>query len=195
MKNYLLFGFILSASLLLSCGDDDVPGKENEEEIINEITLTFTPDGVGEDVVATYIDADGDGAGNPVLTEINLKTSTTYTLSITFENTLESPVEDITEEVEEEGDEHQIFFGWTSDIFSNPAGTGNISSQGSVSYQDQDENGDPIGLSTRWTTSDQVSQGGSFQILLKHQPNIKSDTSLSTDGETDIDQTWVININ
>ena len=195
MKNYLLSGLLLSGILLSSCGDDDVPGKENEEEIINEITLTFSPEGGGQDIVATYIDADGEGVENPVLTEIDLLINTTYILSLTLENTLESPSEDITEEVKEEGDEHQFFFSWTTGVFSNPTGTGNINTQGTVEYQDEDGNGNPIGLSTKWTTSDSASQGGSFQILLQHQPNIKTATSTSSDGETDINQTWIININ
>lgn len=194
-KNLLLIGLLGFGIILSSCGDDDAPPAENEEEIINSVTLTFSPQGGGSDIVATYFDADGEGTENPVLSDIDLTTGTSYTLSITMANTLESPAEDITEEVEEEGDEHQIFFSWTGDSFNDPSGNGNISVSGIVNYEDEDENGNPIGLSTSWTTADVATSGQSFRIVLKHQPDIKSSSSTSSDGETDIDITWTLNIN
>lgn len=194
LKNFLLIGLLTLSFAFVGCSDDDVPAAENEEELINSVTLTFTPAGGGQSLVATYLDADGEGTGNPVLSNIELNAQTSYTLSITLANTLESPAEDITAEVEEEGDEHQIFFAFSSGIFSEPAGTGNIGSTGTINYNDEDDNGNPIGLSTTWTTSDVASSGGEFRILLKHQPDIKSSTSTSSDGETDIDITWTINI-
>ncbi len=193
-KNHFLIGLISMSMVAVSCSDDDVPPEENEEEIINEVTLTFTPSGGGDNIVATYVDADGEGAGNPVLSDIELTAGTTYTMAITMANTLETPAEDITEEVEKEGEEHQLFFSWTDGVFSDPSGTGNIGASGTVNYNDQDDNGNPIGLSTTWTTS-QSAETGEFRVMLKHQPDIKSATSTSSDGETDIDITWVININ
>lgn len=193
-KNYYLIGLLALAVTFVRCSDDDVPPEENEEEVINEVTLTFTPTGGGNDIVATYVDADGEGSGNPVLTDIELASGTTYTLNITMANTLESPAEDITEEVEAEGDEHQLFFSWSVSVFSDPLGTGNIGSTGTVNYNDQDKNGNPIGLSTTWTVT-QNAVSGEFRIMLKHQPDIKTATSTSNDGETDVDITWAININ
>ncbi|MEP1032196.1 hypothetical protein [Ekhidna sp.] len=193
-KNYLLIGLMTMSFAFVGCSDDDVPAAENEEEIINSVTLTFTPAGGGSAIVATYLDADGEGTGNPVLSDIELNTQTTYTLNITMANTLESPAEDITVEVEEEGDEHQLFFGFSSGVFSDPSGTGNIGSTGTINYTDQDDSGNPIGLSTTWITTNQGSTGGEFRVLLKHQPDIKSATSTSSDGETDIDITWTINV-
>lgn len=195
VKKFFLIGLFLSGMLIVSCSDDDLPPAENEEEVINEVTLTFSPVGGGADVVGTYVDPDGEGTENPVLSNIELTAGTTYNLSITMENTLVSPVEDITEEVREEGDEHQVFFSWTDGVFANPTGSGNINATGSVNYTDQDSNGNPIGLSTDWTAANQSSTGGQFTILLKHQPDVKSATTTSADGETDIDITWVINVN
>ncbi len=193
-KNYYLIALLILSVAFVSCSDDDVPPEENEEEVINEVTLTFTPTGGGDDVVATYVDADGEGTGNPVLTDIELTAGVSYELNITMANTLESPAEDITEEVEAEGDEHQLFFSWSNDVFSSPSGSGNIGSNGTVNYNDQDNNGNPIGLSTTWTAA-QTAGSGEFRVVLKHQPDIKSTTSTSSDGETDVDITWTININ
>lgn len=195
IKNFLLIGLIGTGMLFTQCSDDDVPPEENEEEVINEVTLTFTPSGGGTPIVATYVDADGEGIDPPLLSEINLETGTTYALSIMFQNTLETPAEDITAEVEEEGDEHQIYFSWTDGTFSSPAGSGNIGASGTVNYVDQDENGNPIGLETTWTTSANPNSSQSFRILLKHQPDIKTATSTSNDGENDVDITWVLNVN
>lgn len=196
LKNYLLIGLLASSVAFVGCSDDDAPAEENEEEVITSVTLTFTPDGGGTPVVATYLDADGEETGDPVLSEINLSTQTTYTLSILMANTLETPAEDITAEVEAEGDEHQIFYSWTSGVFSDPSGTGNIGATGTVNYatSDLDENGNPVGLTTTWTTTDVASSGGDFRLLLKHQPGVKTSTSTSSDGETDIDITWTINV-
>lgn len=194
LRNYLLSGLVLSGTLLSSCGDDDVPDAENDEEFIDLVTLTFTPTGGGTPVVATATDPDGEGVLDYVLTEIDLNVNTTYTLSIELENTIEE--EDVTAEVAGEGDEHMIFFSFTTDIFSDPAGNGNVDNRSDdVNYNDEDVNMEPIGLSTTWTTSDVTSTGDDFQVILKHQPNIKTSTSGATDGVSDIDITWTININ
>lgn len=193
-KNYLLFGLIVSAAFVSSCGDDDAPPAENEEEVIDLVRLTFTPQGGGTAIVVDATDPDGEGAADFVLENIDLNTSTTYTLALELQNTEEG--ENITEEIEEEDDEHMFFFSFTTDIFSDPAGNGNIDSRADdVNYNDQDANGQPVGLSTSWTTSDVASSSGDFRVVLKHQPGIKTATSTAGDGESDIDLTFTININ
>ncbi|MEQ9231296.1 MAG: hypothetical protein RIF46_11495 [Cyclobacteriaceae bacterium] len=188
----LILGLALATCSLVSCGDDDTPPKENEEEVIDLVTLTFTPD-EGSAVVFTATDPDGAGVADMAPDgAITLNANTTYTLAIELENTEED--EDITAEVEEEGDEHIFFFSFTTDIFSDPAGNGNIDARAdAVNYLDEDVNDEPIGLSTSWTTGTSSSDG-TFRVVLKHQPDIKSATSTSTDGETDIDISWTINI-
>ncbi|MEL6190909.1 MAG: T9SS type A sorting domain-containing protein [Bacteroidota bacterium] len=166
--------------------DPDAPECENEEEIITDVKLTFTPDGGGDPIVAAAQDPDGEGALDlVVLDDIVLLQNTTYTLSVELTNSIEG--EDITEEIEEEDDEHQFFFGWTGDVFSSPTGDGNIDNRDDdINYLDEDENGLPVGLSTSWTAADGVNSG-IFNIILKHQPDIKDDMSTSEDGGTDID--------
>lgn len=188
-----LSGLILFGALTLtSCGDDDDPPIVNPEEEITKVILTFTNDADPSDVVtAEWFDEDGDGGQNPTIEPIVIDAAKTYDLDIEFINTLETPPEDITEEVEEEADEHMIFFEFTTDIFGNPSGDGNVSSRsGAVNYNDMDENGEPLGLSTTWST-DAAGQG-TFRVILKHQPDIKSSTSTAQDGETDVDITYTL---
>jgi hypothetical protein len=170
-----------------------VEDPNEEEEVINEVVLTFTPTGGGSAVTATWFDADGDGVGNPTIDDINLAPNTAYEMAITLANTLEN--EDKTEEIEEEDDEHMFFFEFTTDIFSDPSGNGNVDNRADpLNYNDQDDNGFPVGLSTNWTTGGGTS-GSDFRVILKHQPGgIKTATSGSSDGGTDVNINFVINI-
>lgn len=196
MKNtsvyFLLILLLSGTSILTGCNDEEVPEPENEEELITDVRLIFTPAGGGTPITVIATDPDGQGpqdlqAGE----EIVLAANTTYTLELELENSTAG--EDITEEIEEEADEHLFFFGWTSDLFSSPTGDGNIDNRNDpVIYNDTDQDQLPLGLSTTWTTADASS--GTFRIVLKHQPGIKSETSTIQDGETDVDITWSISI-
>ena len=191
---------LFAVGLFLSgCSDDDDPDPgagEEDEETITQVLLTFTPEDDEFDVVtATWLDADGDGTGAPTVTDIDLVEGEEYTLSISLANTLESPVEDITAEIREEDDEHQFFFAFTNNIFGNPMGDGNVDNRDdAVNYLDQDDNGNPVGLSTSWTAGGHTDAPGEFRVILKHQPDIKSATTTADDGGTDIDITFPLNI-
>ena len=191
MKNkLLLLGLVASTMFVISCGDDDAPAAENEEEVIDLVTLTFTP-AQGNPVVVTATDPDGEGPEDLAPdAAIALNANTTYTLTLKLENSEEG--ENITEEIEEEDDEHMFFFGFTADFFSDPAGNGNVDARADdVNYNDTDGT-NPVGLSTSWTTGSSAATG-TFNVILKHQPDgIKSATSGSGDGESDIDLTWDI---
>ncbi|MFT4567564.1 MAG: hypothetical protein ACI9FN_002531, partial [Saprospiraceae bacterium] len=168
---------------------------EEEEEVINQVTLTFTPDNGEEAVVAAWFDADGEGVGNPTIDEIDLEEGVTYGLSMTLTNTLGSEPEDITAEIMEEADEHMFFFSFTDGIFSNPTGDGNTDSRmDPLNYDDMDANGNPIGLSTTWTAGEHTENEGVFNVILKHQPGLKTATSDATVGGTDIDITFPLHI-
>jgi hypothetical protein len=145
----------------------------------------------------TATDPDGDGVKDiEVDGPINLAANTDYTLSITLINGLagaSDPAYNITEEVEEEGDEHMFFFSWTNNAFSDPAGNGNMDSRAdAVNYLDEDENSLPLGLETGWTTG--AASSGEFRVVLKHQPELKSATSTSSAGETDLDISFTLNV-
>lgn len=188
---------ITSLAILNGCNDD--PEPENVPEIITKATLIFTPVGGGTTVTVTATDPDGEGVQDIVVDgPINLAATKTYTLTLQLINGLAKPTDpeyNISEEVEEEGDEHMFFFSWTNNVFSDPVGNGNIDNRADkVNYNDEDENGLPLGLNTSWTTVGSAASG-SFRILLKHQPDIKSATTTASDGESDLDLTFTINVN
>ncbi len=197
---------LVSSLMALNGCDDSDPKPEDVPELITTATLTFTPNDGGNPVIVTATDPDGEGvqdikADGP----INLLPTKTYVLTIELINALAKPTDPaykVTEEVEEEGDEHMFFFSWTNNPFSNPAGDGNIDNRAdAVNYigaaNSIDKNKRPLGLTTTWTTvtlSGTSTVTGTFKVLLKHQPNLKSDTSDSKTGETDLDLTFTVNV-
>jgi hypothetical protein len=188
------------------CKKDD-PKPEDVPELITKATLTFTPNGGGTAVVITATDPDGEGVQNITVDgPINLATNKTYVLTLDMINGLAKPTDaayKVTDEVEEEGDQHQFFFAWTNNTFSNPAGNGNVDNRSdAINYSggsnSKDKNNRPLGLTTTWTSSTLVGTAtlsGTFRVLLKHQPGLKSDTSDSNAGETDLDLTFTLNVN
>jgi len=200
MKNtkslyYLLL--LIVVGLLSSCGDDDpTPSTmDEEEEEITQVVLTFTPDNGEEPVTATWLDADGEGSGAPTIDHIDLEEGVTYSLDMVLTNTLGSTPEDITAEIREEDAEHMFFFSFTDGIFTDPTGNGNVDNRNDpLNYNDTDANGLPVGLSTTWTTGEHTENAGEFNIILKHQPDLKTATSDATTGGTDVDITFPIEI-
>jgi hypothetical protein len=194
--NLLVTVAFVSLLLISGCDDDD-PVKEDVPELITQVTLTFTPAAGGAAIMVTATDPDGEGVQDiQVDGPIDLAATQNYTLAITLINGLAQPADpeyNVTEEVEEEGDEHMFFFSWTNNVFSDPVGNGNIDSRPDVvNYEDEDTNGLPLGLETFWTTAG--ASTGNFRVLLKHQPELKTVTSDSNTGETDVDVTFPINI-
>jgi len=192
--NYLLYA-VLTLFIFTACEDDDAtPAEENEEEVITDVKLIFTP-ASGSVVTATAQDPDGEGVQElQVSGAINLVSGSSYTLTYEIMNNSETPGEDIGEEIKEEDAEHQLFFSFTDGAFTSPTGNGNIDNASDpINYNDQDDNGNPVGLSTSWTAGDALSSG-SFTVRLQHQPDVKTSTSTATTGDTDFELTFVLNI-
>ena len=185
-----------------SCSKDD-PKKEDTPELITKATLIFTAsDGTGS-VTVSATDPDGEGV-KPIAVDggINLSRNKTYVMTIELINGLAKPTDpayNISKEVEEEGDEHQFYFAWTNNVFISPQGNGNIDlpndpmnyTGGSNSI---DKNNRPLGLTTTWTAANPPggTLAGTFRIMLKHQPGLKSASSDSNTGETDLDLSFDI---
>ena len=198
-RNLRFMAIALIAVAIASCSsDDDAPAVENEVEVITDVTLVFTNAADPNDVVrASAEDPDGEGIQElEVQDQITLTANTTYTLTFEILNALDpDDVEDIGDEISEEDDEHQIFFSFSTDAFANPAGDGNIDNAGdAIVYNDEDGNGNPLGLNTSWTTGANTLLGGTFTARLQHQPDIKDETTGATDGDTDFDLEFTLNI-
>lgn len=188
MKSFLkLLTLVLIANLIISCSSDDdatVPPPVNEEEVITTLTVTFMPQGGGTNVTLSARDLDGDGPDAPiVLISGSFETNTTYTGAVEFLNELENPAEDITEEVAEEGLEHQVFFNVTNNL-------------GTVTYNDMDSAGNPIGLDIAFQTADTGTPiNGAMTVTLRHEPNkdaagVSDGDITNAGGETDIQSTF-----
>ncbi len=200
IKNLRLSAILFSAITIVGCSSDDdaAPAEENEIEVVTDVTLIFTNTADSSDVIrASAKDPDGAGVQElEVLNPITLAADTEYTLTFEVQNALDpADIEDIGVEILEEDNEHQIFFAFTEGAFANPAGNGNIDTTSDpINYNDQDENGNPVGLSTTWTTPSTASTGGTFTARLQHQPDLKSATTGSDDGDTDFDLSFALNI-
>jgi hypothetical protein len=190
-------GMVVITVIVFMAGcDTDDPIKEDVPELITKATLTFSAAGQ-QPIEVTATDPDGEGVQDlKVDGPINLQANKSYTMEITLVNGLVEPSDpafNITDEVADEADEHLFFFSWTNNLYNDPTGNGNIDNKSDdINYEDEDLNGLPLGLKTFWTTAGPSS--GSFRVVLKHQPDLKSSTSDSNTGETDLDITFTINV-
>ncbi|KJD31349.1 type 1 periplasmic binding fold superfamily protein [Tamlana nanhaiensis] len=182
IKNLKLIALFFAASIAFtSCSsdDDDHDDHEHEEELITTVTYTLTS---GTDVVTfTFQDLDGEGGNEPTYNQTGtLLANTTYAGEIELLNETESPAEDITHEVEEEGDDHEFFYTSTiSDI--------------SITKDDTDEDGNPIGIETTFTTG--AAGTGSLIVVLKHEPTKPNDGSVANaGGSTDVEVTFPLTV-
>lgn len=202
-QKFGMYALMFSALSLTACSKDDddnhddEPPHEHGQEMITDVTLTFVNTNDPTDVVvARAQDPDGEGVADiEVLDAIELTMDATYVMTVEVENTLETPAEDISHEIEHEADEHQFFYAFTNNAFSNPTGDGNIDNASDpVNYIDFDENGNPLGLETEWVAGATVLEDGEFRIRLQHQPDEKTSTSGANVGDTDIDLTFELHI-
>lgn len=206
MKTITILGLLFfSGSLvfLSGCKKKD-PTPEDIPELITKATITFTPTAgsTGPPVVVTATDPDNIGVQDiKVDGPINLAKGSSYSLTLQLVNGLYNTTDDnydVSKQIEKEAEEHQFYFSWSAGLFTSPSGDGNIDNRNdAVNYGSSvDKNGRPLGLVTTWSTAANVSSGSnSFRILLKHQPDIKSSTSTSNDGESDLDLTFVMTVN
>jgi len=130
------------------------------------------------------VDLDGDGGVEPTITGGSLEANHTYVGLVGLLNESETPAENITEEILEEDLEHQFFFQSSiSDL--------------SVSYNDSDSEGNPLGLGTTISTGSPAT--GTLTVTLRHEPNKTasgvSDGDISNaGGETDIEVAFPIDV-
>ncbi|MDZ4708084.1 MAG: type 1 periplasmic binding fold superfamily protein [Saprospiraceae bacterium] len=176
--------FFILLVIVLGCKKDD-PIIPNEEEIITSLKYTLTPVGGGNTVLLSFKDLDGDGGNSPVIMSGKLSRNTTYLGSLELLNEQESPVGNITNEIEMENKDHQFFFTVSGGLSLT------------VSYDDTDGNGKPVGLKTRLTTT--VASAGKLTITLRHLPDksapgVASGNIANAGGDTDIEVNFEVNV-
>ena len=185
-----IFLSILSLALFTNCSNDDDnndPEPINEEEVITTLKLTLVPQAGGDTITFTTQDLDGDGPNIPVVTVSgDLVAGSSYLGTVQVLNELENPAEDITFEVLEEDEDHQFFY-----TFSN-------NSDVSVTYTDQDENGNPVGVSFMLSTN-AASTGDTLTVILKHEPNksaqgVSDGDITNAGGETDVEASFTFDV-
>lgn len=183
-KKLFTLALAISTILFFSACEKDDPVIPNEEELITTLNYTLTSQDGTEVVTLTFQDLDGDGGNAPTVSEGVLSTNQSYTGRLELLNEAESPAENITTEIQEEDEEHQFFFQST---VSNLA----------IAYDDEDADGNPVGLSSMLTTGDAAT--GNITITLIHEPE-KTATGVATGdisnaaGEIDIEVTFPISV-
>ena len=183
LKYIFILNLLFSILILNSCKDTD-PVLENDEEIITTLTYTLTPTS-GDIVVLSFSDLDGNGGNAPIITGGTLQANMNYTGVLDLKNDSASPAESITAEIEAEKEDHQFFF--------STAGGLDLT----VTYNDQDAAGNPLGLATNVATGSASS--GTLKVVLRHKPlkdasGVSSGDITNASGETDIEVTFDLEI-
>ncbi|MBK9578986.1 MAG: hypothetical protein IPO40_18110 [Fibrobacteres bacterium] len=175
---------LFAVALLWSCDDSSVesPVEDHEHESITTVQLKLANRAIPSDTLTLkYVDADGVGGAAPILPGLGrLKSGATYDASVRFlDQSNPSDIHDLNEEIGgSESDDHRIF--WTT------------GSKLAASIVDLDSKGLSLGLKATLTT---VSVGtDTLRINLRHLPGIKTATSKITDGETDADVAFPLEI-
>ncbi|WP_298533332.1 type 1 periplasmic binding fold superfamily protein [uncultured Algibacter sp.] len=184
MKTTKFFlGVFFCLTLITSCSDDDTPPPVLEEELITNVTLTFTNDADATDVVVMgSVAPDGqDGASTEVITG-SFTANATYSLNLAITNASETPPEDVlNDDIIPEGDEH--FFVYA---------VNGINLTMSRDSDDEDgADGNKLGVKTTWVAG--AAGTGNVQITLVHEPEGADDSDewgSVTGGSEDLNITF-----
>lgn len=175
-----IYTLILGSSIFFfqSCRQDD-PEPVNEEELITTLQVTLTPSAGGSPVTLKFFDGDGEhGSMAPLMTVSGpLTAGTGYSATIQLLNETLTPPEDVSAEVEEEGSDHLICFDTSANI--------------TVTYEDTDAGGLPLGLTTSWLTG--AAGPGEVTITLRHQAGTKTGACPGA-GDTDVEVTFNVSV-
>jgi len=180
----LFLGIVLSFTACKK-DDDNVanPQNPNENEMITTVQVLLTNTANPADQVkVTYRQIQGLRTSlSPFVETMKLKANTTYSAEIFLLDESKTPADTISNEVREEGDAHQLFF---------KVQDANLT----VSYDDEDENGVPIGLNNIFKTGEPST--GRLDITLKHQGEEKPKSGNGNEllGSTDVDVKFILEI-
>lgn len=195
LRKLALYLFAVLAFGFASCESED-PEKENEGEVITDVTLKFQEvDGsnnpIGTAVSFKASDPQGIEVGaTPTIQTVNLTKGKKYLMTVEVLNGIAN--EDITKEILEEAAEHQFYFlgsAFTSNILT-------------IAYADA--GGIALGLRNLVTVSSSPGTNNtSMRVVLRHDlnksfagannPNFEN--FVQAGGETDLDITFPIVLN
>lgn len=155
----------LALALAAGCtGVDDPHDHDHENELVTTVELTFVPT-AGDPL--TFVWADLELDGSPLVDDVVLAPDTDYSLEIAFLNEAGDESEDITAEVEEEADEHQVFL--LGSAVEGPATGASATALFTHAYADEDGNGDPVGLVNDVQTR-ASGDAQTLRVVLQHLP-------------------------
>lgn len=189
-KNILVVSTLLIGALTFtSCEKDDEKKPEtpkpaaNPKEIITTLKL-FMEDSLGNEAIATWKDADGDGPGVPVITGLTLKAGMHYDGVVLLLDESKSPIDTVSKEIaEKEAKAHQFFY----------TPQGDVSTRLEIEREDKDANNQPLGMLIHVDVTAGSAATGSLKIVLKHYDGIDKSTD-PTIGETDVEAIFPITI-
>jgi hypothetical protein len=200
--NYKLLSALLIplGFFMASCEKDD-PVPEIDQEVITDVTLTFTEVDenqqpiAGSSIVAVASDAEGISLGNALEIDVisSLEPGKQYQLVISLYNSIAG--EDVTVEVAEDDTEHQFYFLGSAFVGDEAFLT--------YAYDDSDRNGNPVGLEGYVTVNETpTATTGTFRVVLRHDSN-KDFTGADNPnfenfeqagGESDVDVTFEVTL-
>lgn len=147
---------ILSVSILLSvsCGKEDRPVIDLETEQFTSFQMTFNPLGGGPQIIFGSEDL-GDLGIAMAASSGPLQVNTTYDARLVLFNRKVEPGKNLTESVKMDGANYQLYVEIDPDnVFQT------------ISYEDMDDNGNPIGLNMTFETSERFTVGN-LRFILK----------------------------
>ena len=179
MTKLVLYTSLIFMGLFAASCEPDDPDVDPGGEVITEVVYTLTATD-GSSVEFKFLDADGDGGNDPVITNPNLAANTQYTGAIRLFN----GDEEITAEIEEEDEDHQLFLESELDGLV-------------IAYDDMDADGKPVGLKTTFNTG--AAGSGKLTITLRHLPmksaaGVEDGELANAEGETDIEVIFDLNV-
>jgi hypothetical protein len=195
LRKVSLYVVALLAFGFASCESED-PEKENEGEVITDVTLNFQELNASNALVGSVLsfkasDPQGIEVGKtPTVQSITLTKGKKYQMTIEVKNSIEN--EDITKEILEEAAEHQFFF------------LGQVFDSSFFSIQYADAGGIALGLKTIVTVSSSTgTNNSSMKVVLRHDlnksfPGASSPTFANfaqAGGETDLEITFPVILN
>jgi hypothetical protein len=168
--------FALLAISFNSCTDHhDDDDHKHEEESINKVELTLTPDSLGlPSQTVIWSDVDGDGGNAPVLPDsLRLTPGIQYTGELTYKHVHNGVEHLVNTEILKEADEHLVCYSPIQLIQVVIL---------EITRTDKDNQGRELGLISKWKAL--IPEKGAVRISLKHQPNGIKNGSCDV-GETD----------